>query len=447
MKLIKLLSILFLLITLNVYGSDDEFDSEFAEDNTASGPSKGLEFTGFLEFEQGANLTGVGPHRKSTGSDSRDWVMAGRRFRLKTSKTNDSGGIFGKFDFVNDDIINKTYIDIRELKLQYTPVSWMDISIGRQVSTWGVADMLFINDLFPKNWVANFQGRDMESMKDPSNSLRVTTYFGDFSWDIVYHPKFTPDTTPTGCYFSIYDMSTGGLTSNTNSCTSETISADSSISKFKNGEVATSLKTKIFGQEVALYGYHGFYKSPRGVMMVAGNPMPHYPKLNVFGASSEGQIGPGIVSFEIGYYDSPEDKDGTNFLIENSSLKFLLGHKIDLSSNLSIGVQWFQEIMMDYDQYKASAQAPTLKKKSHNTFTLRVTYKTMQETLWFNLFTYIRPDDKDSFTKFDVTKRLDDNFSIAAGVNIFTGKKNYLDRDFGMLKDDDNAFVRFRYNF
>ncbi|MCK5882071.1 MAG: hypothetical protein KAG61_00160, partial [Bacteriovoracaceae bacterium] len=87
------------------------------------------------------------------------------------------------------------------------------------------------------------------------------------------------------------------------------------------------------------------------------------------------------------------------------------------------------------------------KDEFQNTYTMRVTFKAQQETLWVNLFTYVRPDDRDSFTKLDLTKKLDDNFSLTAGVNIFTGENNYSDRDFGMLKDDSNAFARAKYTF
>jgi len=183
-------------------------------------------------------------------------------------------------------------------------------------------------------------------------------------------------------------------------------------------------------------------------MNADGFMSPYYPDLEVIGASSEGQVGPGIFSTEIGYYHSKEDKDGSNPFIENSYLKYLLGYRIDLSAKLAVGVQWYQERMMEYAAYEQSVMMnPYRKKRAHNTFTLRLTYKAQQETLWFNLFSYIRTEDKDSFTRIDITKRLDNHFSITAGVNIFTGKDHYEDREFGMVRNDDNAYIRFKYNF
>jgi hypothetical protein len=443
-----MLMVLFLGITVGYAQDSDDFaEEDFAEEKEEIGIFKGIEFNGFLEVEQGLNITGDGPHRQGPESVQLDWIMANRRFRIKTSKTGAKGGVFVKLDFIRDEVIDRTYIDIRELRLQYRLFSWMDISVGRQVSTWGVGDMLFINDLFPKNWNANFSGRDMESMKDSSTSIRATSYFGKWTFDVVYHPKFAPDTTPTGRYFSIFDPNSGSLVANRTPY-QEGNPAEQVSNSLKHGEVAASLKTRIGSQEVALYGYTGFFKNPRGMQYEDGYLMPFYPKLSVVGASSEGQIGPGIFTAEVGYYHSREDKDGDNPLIENSSFKYLVGYRMDLSAKLSVGMQFYQERMMDYDAYESSMiMNPYRKKEAHNTYTLRLTYKAQQETLWASVFTYYRPQDNDSFTRIDITKRLDNNFSVTLGAAIFTGKDHYEDREFGMLRHDDNIFVRLKYNF
>ncbi len=87
------------------------------------------------------------------------------------------------------------------------------------------------------------------------------------------------------------------------------------------------------------------------------------------------------------------------------------------------------------------------KEEAHNTYTLRLTFKAQQETLWINLFTYQRPEDKDAFTTLDITKRFNDHLEFVVGANIFSGTEHYDDREFGMLRNDDNAFARLKYNF
>jgi hypothetical protein len=350
MKTLFVLS--FILLVPFIVTAQDEF-SEF-EDSSSSNPA-GLEFSGFAEIEQGGNITGGGPMRDAGVND---WMMANRRFRLKTSKELDKAAFFVKLDFIQDDVANRSFADIRELRLTYTPFTWVDMSIGKQVSTWGVGDMLFINDLFPKNWVANFQGRDMESLKDSSTSLRITSYLSsNISFDVVYHPEFTPDTTPAGCYVSVYDPNSGGVVKNQNSCTPNETHRETGT--YKDGEIASSLKMKIFEQEASLYYYRGFYKNPKGIEFNTSTGLftPYYPELTVYGASIEGQMGPGIWAAEVGYYHSREDEDGDKYLIENSSFKSLLGYRVDFTSSFSVGVQWYQETMKNYDEYEASVMS------------------------------------------------------------------------------------------
>jgi hypothetical protein len=446
----KLFNILLIIITLFITKAySDDFESEFASSATATSSfakSAGIEFNGFLEFEQGA---------KTSGTGSKDWVMANRRFQLKTTKNYDAGSVQAKLDFLRDDISFDTSIDLRELRIQYTPISWMDLSIGRQVVTWGVGDMLFINDLFPKNWLSNFLGRDMSELKDSSDSLRVTSYLLDTTFDLVYTPQFSPDTTPTGCYLGVYDPNTLTVT---DSGTCQSVSNHRQTNYFKNSEFAGSMRRKVGDHEISLYTYYGYYKNPKGISLdpSSGQFSSYYPELTSYGASSEGPLGPGVYSLEFGYYDSREDRKGLDPLIENSSIKTLIGYKMDLTSSFAIGLQWYQETMLKYGEYEQSISGmdaiygtnnyPYRKKIMHNTFTIRLTYNAMQETLWFNLFTYIRPEDKDTFIKFDVSKRIYNNLVVAVGTNIFTGKDNYLDREFGMLRDYDNVFVRFKYN-
>lgn len=406
------------------------FSNEFEEfeDINLSKENNNIVVNGFLETEYGAN------------KDS-EQVLNNQKVRLKANKKINNVHYYGKIDVTNDLVDGTTYMDVRELRFVYRLTDFSDLSVGRQVSTWGVADMLFINDLFPKNWVANFQGRDMEMLKDPSNSVRLTSYFNKTVIDMVYQPEFTSDNTPSGCHFGVYSPTTNRIDRNDQQCgVKDTEDRDRNK---ENGEFAINVKQKVGNHELALYGYTGYYKSPN----------PSYSRLNVYGSSYEGQVGPGILTFESGFYDSLDDKDGNNLMIENSSFKYLVGYRQDLTSIFSYGLQFYQTKMFDYDAYENSfllgnpQNYAFRKKEVQSTYTLRLTLKLQQETLWISLFSYLRPDDKDQFTKIEISKKLTDQFKITIGANIFDGHENYRTREFGMLKDDDNAFLRLNYSF
>lgn len=435
----------FLAILVSIYMSpillaSDDFENDFSDSSTDGASKNGFEFTGFLELEQGIDVDKGGPSRKH--NDNNDWVMANRRLRLQTSKVNDNGGLYIKLDTVRDDISEKTNIELREARISYTLLKNVDLNIGKQVNTWGVGDLIFINDLFPKNWIANFNGSDTEQMKLSGSSIRISSYFSNSSFDIVYHPKFTPDKTPTGYYFSVYNPNSNSIVKYSNEDSSY-----KSESRENSGEVSSMLKFNFSGHELAFYGYHGFYKSPKGLKIDDGQLVSYHPRLNVYGLSYEGQVGPGILTFESGLYNSIEDSDGKNRLIENSLVKGLVGYRLDFSESLSFGLQWYQEYMLNYDEYKLSiSSARYRKKKAQNTYTARLTLKLMQETLFFNVFCYLRPEDRDSFVKMEVSKKVDNNLLLIFGSNIFTGNRNYKSREFGMLKGDSNIFGRIRYS-
>lgn len=440
---------------------ENEFAEAFAEEEDAQGNGlvQGLEWSGFLEVEQGGHL---GPD----GAQQREVVLSNRLLRLAINISGERAALSLKLDVLDDSVTGQQEASIREGVIKLTPVDWMDMRVGKQVSTWGVGDLLFINDLFPKNWIAIFLGRDPEFWKDTANALRVSTYFGDWTWEVVYHPEFAPDTTPNGCRFSVFDPNSQQLAAFPSQC-GQGSTAYSPSGTYEEDEVASRLKLQVSSYELALYLYDGFFKSPRGLQWAdaTGTPtgnvtstpgaadvllVPFHPRLNVVGLSIEGQLGPGIISLETGRYDSKDDPDGTNPFIENSSQKTLLGYRMDLSANLAGGLQWFRETMQDHDAYltgRGSGQSVEPREENRNTYTLRITLKFLQETLWINLFHYERPQDRDRFSKFDLSRRLSDSLVLTTGLNFFDGEAGYEDREFGMLRNDDNFFARLRFSF
>ena len=113
-----------------------------------------IDMYGFVDVRGGAWLNGDDiQHEK-------DVSLAELRFQLDVTQNFDWGNIKFKGDLVGDAVSEEIEGELRELNLFFSPLDYMDIKLGRQILTWGTGDLLFINDLFPKDWESFFIGRD-----------------------------------------------------------------------------------------------------------------------------------------------------------------------------------------------------------------------------------------------------------------------------------------------
>ena len=116
-----------------------------------------------------------------------------------------------KGDVWGDGITERGEYDTRETWVFLRPADFLDIKIGRQILTWGTGELVFLNDLFPKDWRSFFIGRDPEYLKAPSDAAKFSFFTGLANLDVVYTPRFDPDRFVTGEYLSYWNASLGRI--------------------------------------------------------------------------------------------------------------------------------------------------------------------------------------------------------------------------------------------
>jgi hypothetical protein len=316
----------------------------------------------------------------------------------------------------------------------------MDVKLGRQILTWGTGDLVFLNDLFPKDYESFFIGRDVEYLKHPSDAVKVSMFSDVANLDLVYTPQFDPDNYLTGERLSYYNPMTGGITG-------RPLRADEPDDWLEDDELAARLYRNLGGYELALYGYHGFWKSPMGVDPARG--VFTFPRLNAWGASVRGKLGPGIGNAEAAYYDSRDDRRGTDPTVPNSQVRLLLGYTQDLSQltpNFTVGAQYYLEHMMDHGDYLRTlpAGSPRADENRHM-LTLRLTKLMLNQDLRLELFTFWSPSDEDGHLRPHASYKITDRWRVDGGANIFWGEDRHT--QFGQLKRNDNVYVGMRYTF
>ncbi|MCF7848403.1 MAG: hypothetical protein K9M45_06090 [Kiritimatiellales bacterium] len=331
------------------------------------------------------------------------------------------------------------FIDLREFNILFTPVDWADVKLGRQILTWGTGDLLFINDLFPKDWNSFFLGRDTEYLKAPSDAIYASLFPSFGSIDIAYTPRFDADRYIDGSRISYWNQGLNRIAGQ-----DAIIKTDVPNNNFEDDEIAARFYRSVKGYEAALYFYSGFWKSPAGADPVSGKAT--FPNLNVYGASAKGTLGSGIVSTELGYYDSRDDSGGGNPFVRNSEFRFLAGYERELAKNFSAGIQYYLEHMMDHNDYLDGL--PSTKyaaDENRHVVTLRLTRMLMNQNLILSLFTYYSPSDHDVYLRPVATYKLDDHWKLTANGNFFIGQYDHT--FFGQFKNNNNVNLGVRYSY
>ena len=403
----------------------------------------GLELHGFAEYRYG--------ERTQTDPVEADASLNELRLQLDSAWYHDDFTAQVKVDLVYDDLVDdredvhletgRGWLDLRQANVLASPFSWMDVKLGRQVLTWGTGDLVFINDLFPKDWQSFFLGRDAEYLKAPSDAVLVSLFPGSVSIDIAYTPRFDADRHITGERISYWN---GRLIVGQNSI----LDTERPDEWFDDDEIAARVYRSVGAYEVALYGYYGFWKSPGGMDPVTGKWT--FPGLGVYGASVRGPLADGIANLEAGYYDSTDDSEGVDPLVNNSETRVLVGYEHEVAKDLTVGVQYYLERMVDYNAYlqalrDASMPTDSVRDEDRHTVTLRITWMMMNQNLVLSCFTRYSPSDDDVYVKPSVTYKISDDWQASVGGDFFMGENEYT--FLGQFEDNSNVHASLRYSY
>lgn len=389
-----------------------------------------IELHGFYEVRSG--------YRTRKDKYEKDMSIMENRLQLELSSNLSWADLNVKGDVFGDLVTEEADFDLREAYMFTMPFAFIDLKVGRQILTWGTGDLIFINDLFPKDWQSFFIGRDSEYLKAPSDTVKVSFFSDLANLDIVYTPQFDPDRFIRGERISYWNSNLGRLAGR------DAITHTNKPDRwFRDDEVAVRLYRNINNYEFALYGYRGYWKSPAG--QNAAGTQALFPDLNVYGASVRGNVGKGIGNLEFGYYESADDTGGQNPLIGNSEVRYLVGYTQEIGKDFTAGLQYYVEQMLDYGQYKRNLTTGPARDEFRHLTTLRLTKLLMGQNLRCSLFTYYSPTDKDVYMRPNVNYKINDNLAVEVGANVFFG--DYPHTFFGQFRNNTNIYTALRYSF
>jgi hypothetical protein len=358
------------------------------------------------------------------------------RLQLDLNTDLDWGVIKLKGDLIGDRVEDELLAELREFNLAFFPLEFMDAKIGRQVLTWGTGDLLFINDLFPKDWESFFIGRDDEYLKSPSDALKTSFFLEAFDLDLIYVPLFNGSKYIDGSRISYWNGFLGSVAGR-----NFIFADDEKNREFLEDELHLRVARNIDGLEMAAYGYYGYWKTPEGVM---AGPLLFYPGLAVIGGSLRTTMLGGIGNAEVGYYHSSDDAEGDDPFVRNSEVRFLSGFEREIGRDFTGGFQYYLEYMQDYDNYELTAPVATRKDEFRHLLTVRLTKMLLDQNLRISIFAYYSPSDQDGYLRPKFHYKVSDQLAVDGGINYFFGADDHT--FFGQFEDATNIYAGIRWN-
>ena len=392
-----------------------------------------LSIHGFAQANYDFRLTGQQPPNPQGG----DLLFGEERFQLRLGYSNEKARLFTRTDFFYDHVANRPGIESREAYAEGS-VGPSDLRAGRQLLIWGIGDYLFINDIFAKDWGAFFSGRPIEYLRVPQDALKLDFGATGLSAEIVVIPFFQADKLPPRNRFVQFDPFPGVART-----------TQEPGLRVQNTELAGRLYGTTWGFDTAFYLYYGFFRVPalQANQMTAPTLVTEtFPRLAVYGASTRGNALGGVVSVEVGYYDSPADRAGRDPAIPNNSFRYLAGYQRQLWEDFTLGLQYYGELMTHYNAYRASLPAGFPGQDQHRQLmTIRLAQLLWNQALRVGLFAFYSPTDQDYYLIPEIRYSISDNLWVAAVGNVFGGRR--ATTFFGQLDANDNLAVTVRYEF
>ena len=356
------------------------------------------------------------------------------RAQLRAEGKSRSGATaFGaRLDLLHDVVLDDTSIKTRELYADSVSEK-ASLRAGRQVITWGVGDLLFINDTFPKDWVAMFTGQPMQYLKLGSDAAKFNAYTASANLELVV-AGFRPDHLPDPRRFIYADPLPAGLPR-------RTVEPGTGADEL---EVSAKASGNVGSWELAGYASRTHYRSPAW-HVIGGEIAGSYPRLRTYGASLTGPIGKGVLSLEGGYYDSRDDRGGNDPVVENSQVRALAGYSRQLWDDGTLGVQIYGEWMRDFESYRATLPAGfPAKDRLRKVAAVRFTQFLAHQTVTINVFGFFGISERDRYFIPSIRYAFSDSLWAEIGANYFAGNRA---GSFGSLQSNRNVYATLRYAF
>ena len=319
--------------------------------------------------------------------------------------------------------IREAYVDI--------PADDWEFRLGRQHIIWGEMAGLFFADVVSAKDLRELALPDFEILRIPQWAARTEYFSGDFHAEGVWIPHMTyDDIGKPGAEFYPFAPPAG-----------INIARENKPTKLSDSAYGARLSYIKSGWDVSGFLYSTNDPTAAFSRVTPTLYQPIHDRIRQFGATLGKDFGPLVLKAEAVYtkdklfnVTTPTDVDG---LVKQNLLDYIVGLEWSFPQETRLNVQFYQRRFPD-------PEPGMLLDSTESGFTFLISTQALHPKVEPRLLFLRSINRNDWLAQFKVTWRLDGNWRLAAGADIFGGDAAGL---FGQHDNKDRIYTEIRFNF
>ena len=329
---------------------------------------------------------------------------------------------------------------IREAFVDFSAGDW-DFRLGRQNVVWGEVVGLFFADVVSAKDLRQLVLPDFDMIRIPQWTARAEYFQGDFHAEGIWIPYMTYDNIgkPGAEFYPFNPPAVPGF---------NTIIASE--------EKPTRLNDAAYGVRLSYlkrgWDMSGFYYTANDTAAAFSRQtsllptptityQPIHKRIHQVGATLGKDLGPMVLTAEAVYTKdklfSTTDAADADGLVKQNIFDYIVGLEWSFPKKIRFNVQLFQRRFFNHDPN-------IVPNKTESGFSLLLGTQALHPKLEPELLLIHSLNRNDWSAQFKVTWKMDGNWRLATGIDVFDGPPTGL---FGAFKDKDRVYTEARYSF
>lgn len=326
---------------------------------------------------------------------------------------------------------------IREAYIDLGAGDW-EFRLGRQHVVWGEMVGLFFADVVSAKDLRQLVLPDFDMIRIPQWAARAEYFSGDFHAEAVWIPYMSYDDIgkPGAEFYPLNPPAIPGFQT--------LIAKEDKPTGLDDAGYGARLSWIQGGWDVSGFYYTANDPSAAFARHISGTDIIYQPiheRIHQLGATLGKDLGPMVLKAEAVYTRDKLfgtldalDADG---LVEQDILDYIVGLEWHFPQETRFNVQLFQRWFPDHD-------AGIVPDETESGVSLLLSTQALHPKLEPEMLLVRSLNRTDWSAQFKLSWRLDGNWRLAAGVDIFEGPANGL---FGAFDDKDRVYTEVRYSF